>query len=228
VVDRLAHAPVVAQDPGEVGDVVVVGEDHAGVTDRPERLGGEEREHTRPAEQAGVHTVPPHADRLGAVLDQHRAGPVGHLGDRVHVGHLAEQVHRHDRPGTVADDRRQRVRVHGIAVRLDVDEHRLAARQHHRRGRREEGVDGHRHLVARLDAAGAQGEDQPVGAVVDGDRMPGAGVGGDRALELGHLAPMGVLAAVHDLADVRADRGPQRLERLRLREERYGRGLDRC
>ena len=71
--------------------------------------------------------------------------------------------------------------------RLDVDEHRRRAGVADRRDRRDEGERDGDDLVARADAGREQRQVQRAGAGVDGDRVLGAAVGGELALEAGDL-----------------------------------------
>jgi hypothetical protein len=98
VVERAARPAVVTQGRDGGRHLRVVGEHGSRVAERTERLGGEEGQDAAHPVQARVHTVPAHADRLGAVLDDRQAVPPGDGGDACHVGHRVEQMHRHHEP----------------------------------------------------------------------------------------------------------------------------------
>ena len=77
----------------------IVGDDHAAIAGRAEILRREEREAAVVADRAGAASLVLGADRLRGVLDDDQTVLAAIVHHRVHVGHLAVQVHRHDRPG---------------------------------------------------------------------------------------------------------------------------------
>jgi hypothetical protein len=96
-------------------------------------------------------------DALGRVF--HHAETVrlrqGH--DRVHLARHAGVVHRNDGPRPGRDGLLDPALVQVEGVLADVDEHRHAAPQHEGIRRRDEGVRGHDHLIARLDVQQQRG-----------------------------------------------------------------------
>ena len=128
--------------------------------------------------------------------------------ERVIVGRLAEQIHRHDGFGlerTVLLHQRDRglkaCRIHVEGVGQDIHEHRRGTRQrHHFRGSGE-GEGRHEHRIARTDAPGAQDQEQRVGAIGAGDGVLHAGPLRDVLFELRHLRTQNPLAAFHSRLD---------------------------
>jgi hypothetical protein len=82
----------------------------------------------------------------------------------VHVAGLARQVHRDDGPCTRGDGRSGPRDVHGQGVVVDVDEDRTGVEVADHLGRRREGGDGDKHLIAGPQANGLKGQVQGGGA----------------------------------------------------------------
>ena len=221
MVQRATGPAVVAQRVDGLGDRGIVGEDRAGVAERAERLGREERQHPTGAEQPGVHAVPPHADRLRAVLDDGQLVAPGQFQHTFHVRQLAEQMYGQDHPGPRRHRPLRAAQVERVRHRVDVAEARPAAGQHDGRRGGDEREGRQHHLIARSQSGRAQQKHQRVGTGAHTQRVPGAGPPGQGRLEPGDGAAVRVLAVIEDRCQFGAQPGPQRLERRALREERH-------
>ena len=116
----------------------------------------------------------PGAEGLGAVLHHPQAVRAGQVHDRRHVGRVAEDVDRQDRPRRGADARLDRRGVEAVGDRVDVAEDRRGAHPGDGLGRGVEGVRGGDDLVARPDVQGVERDDEGVGAVGDARAGPAA------------------------------------------------------
>ena len=114
------------------------------------------------------------------------------------VGRVAEQVDGDDRAGARRDGRLDRRRIE-VVVGADVGEHGHGADRGDRLGRGVEGVRRADHLVAALDADGAQRERERVGAVRDADAVRDAERGGGLLLEGLDLRAEDVATGVDDV-----------------------------
>ena len=124
------------------------------------------------------------------------------LQDRGHLGHLSEEVHGDDRPGSLRDP-------FGHPGRVDVEGHRVHIHEDGRGadpgddpGRREEGKGRGDDFVPRPDPLGHQREEEGVGPRRDADPAAGA-----------HVFGHGFLAGL--------DEGPEN-EALRLHDPGHG------
>ena len=144
--------------------------------------------------------------------------PVGrrHFHDGAHLGRLAVQVHRDDRPRPPCHRRRQ---LGGVDVErngVDIREDGLRAEPGDRPGRGEERVGGGDDLVARLDVQRHERDEQGVRAGRHADRVAAPAVCGDGLLERLHLRAQDELLrlqhAVDGLAELVAQRRVLRLE----------------
>ena len=190
----------------------VGGRDHPALADA-QLLLGEEAERAQLADRADLASgvVDARADRLGAVLDQHEPVLVAQLAQRRHVGGVAAEVHRDDRPRARRDAARDVLGVDVEVVRAaHVAQHRLGADVAGGAGARHERERGHDHLVARADAGRQAGEVQRGGAAGDRHRVGRADVVGERLLEglraRAHRQPAGLQAVEHGLHVLLGDR----------------------
>ena len=93
----LGLAAVHAQHVHALGERRIVGDAHAGIAEGAEVLGREERQAADVAEAAGAPLLRVRsADRLRGILDDLQPVAPRDLHERVHVGHLPVQVHRHE------------------------------------------------------------------------------------------------------------------------------------
>ena len=100
---------------------------------------------------------------LAGVLDDRKLVLSGDRQDRVHVGHVAPQMHRHDGRGPVGDRRLDLPgSIWNVSGSVSTKTGRAYCKQHGV-DRGDEGVGRYDHLVARLDADRRQrGEQAPV------------------------------------------------------------------
>ena len=95
----LVRRPVEAQATGAVRHLVAPGDDRAAVAQAWQVLRGEERERGRVCERTRAAAAARSAGRLGRILE-HRQSERREL---LHRSHVAEQMHRDDRPGARRD-----------------------------------------------------------------------------------------------------------------------------
>ncbi len=194
--------PVVAQHPDLRGQRGIVGGHRAAVAERAQVLAGEETETGGVAETSGMAPVQARAVRLRRVLDQQQAMLPRQGSQRGHVRQLAIQVHRHDRPRARADRALHAGRIQVEAERVRLHRHRQQPVLADRQEAGDEGVARHDHLVAVAQpaqfAVAAQDQAQRVHAVAHADRMFGAAIAGERALERVELLAQHVPARVDD------------------------------
>ena len=188
-----------------LGQSGVVGGEHAGVAKRAEVLGRIEAEATDCTERAGGLVIEARADGLGGVLDHVQAVALGDLTDGVHVGTLAEEMHRNDRPGERRDCVFDLLRVDVERPRIDINEHGLRAQPPDGAGRGEEREARHDDFVPFADVEGHQREEDGIAARSTGDGVLRAGECGDRFFELLHVRPEQEAAGVDDAGDGRED-----------------------
>ncbi len=92
---------VVAQVPGQLGNLAVVGRDHAALA-RGDDLVAVEAKAGGIAQPAGAPPLVLGAVRFGRILNHQQAVLLGQRPQRVHVGGVAVDVHRDDRPRAAA------------------------------------------------------------------------------------------------------------------------------
>ena len=95
--------PVDAQPGERPAEVGVIGGHQAAVAESAQVLGGVEAERRGLAEPAGATPLIRGPDGLGGVFENEEPVSAGDLVDRVHVGGLAVEVDRDDRPGPRRD-----------------------------------------------------------------------------------------------------------------------------
>jgi hypothetical protein len=163
--------------------------------------------------------------RLGGVLEQLEAMPVGDRAQWRHVGGLAVEMDGDDRARARADRRFDARGVDVAGGLVGLHRYRRRAGLAHREPGRDEGVRRNDHLVAGADAPGAQHEVQRVEAVADADRVGDAAVRGELALEGVDLGAEDVAARSEDaLARLAQRRRVRRVDAAEV-EERQG---DQC
>ncbi len=216
-----------AQDPHALREPARLHHAHARVAERAEILGREKRQATDVADAARAPPVSERGtDRLSRVFDDREPMLARDCVERVHVGHLAVEVHRHQRlhdaasaavHEPVADDlafarerRGDRGRGEIERRRIDVAEERPCAEPRDDAGRREEGERRRDDLVARADVERHQRDEQRVGAGRDADSEGRLRVGRDLFFELRDVRSENEALRVADLADGRFDLGAQR------------------
>ena len=156
-VEPLLHVvAVVAEAARQPGQVLVVGGDHAAFAAGGEGLVLAEAAAGDVAQRAGLLALVDAAEGLGVVLDDEQLVLLGEGVDRVHVAHVAVEVHRHDGLGALVDQLLGRLDAEAVVVEVHVGEARDGAGLHDGEAGGDEGVAGHDHLVARPDAQRGQ------------------------------------------------------------------------
>ena len=150
--------------------------------------------------------------------------PPGDLLDRTHLGGLAVEMHRNDRPGSRRDRRLDPPGVDVVGVGLDIDEDRPGTGPPDRSCRGEEGVRRGDHLVSRPDVEGQKRQQERVGTRSTTDTACGAAILGQLGLEPGDFRSEHEHLALENLADDRLDLVA---DRLVLRLEIQGGNTDR-
>ena len=167
--------------------MVVVSGKHAAVARAAEIFGGIEADATDRPQRACPAAFPFGADGLRGVLDHSRLGWLGKTIKRIHVGALAEKMHRNNRLSgrchQAADGNRIDVEGYGI----DVGKDRFGAQARGGASRGEEGEAGHNDLVARPHVRGHQGQQQGIAARGAAHGMFHAAVGGDGLFQIFHF-----------------------------------------
>ena len=157
----------VAQPPDAIGDVVPGCRQRPSVAECTEILGRVERVSGDRTEAADGLAVARGQVGLAAILDNREAVTIGDAGDRPHVGGLAVQVDRQDRRSPRCHRRRDRCRVDGQPIGIDVRKDRSCAGHHDRQGavggRKWRGDD----FIATADPECAQGNSDCIGAGPD-------------------------------------------------------------
>jgi hypothetical protein len=185
-----------------VGGRVVRGDHHATVAPGSEILAGEERIARHPPELTRdapfAVDLAARADRLRRVFNQLDAARLRDRHQLEHVGHLAVQVHGHDRAGARRDRALHRGGIDVERVRLNVHEHRCAAGIVDRAGRREERERRGNDFVARRQVQRLERQEQRIGAARAADAVLGVRHARDLDLELRHRGPHDELLRLDD------------------------------
>ena len=121
--------------------------------------------------------------RLSGVLKDEQAVTFRHRLDRVHLGRLAVQMHRHDRARSRRNRPLDTARVEGIGAWVYVDRDRNGSNVRNGEPARDKGLSRHDDFVPRANPGGAQHKTQSVKAIAYADGMFRAAVGGEFALE---------------------------------------------
>ena len=128
--------------------------------------------------------------RLARVFDDVEPGSRGNLGEGMHVGHLAVEVHGNDRARA---RRERRLRCGGIDTVVgvgNVGRYRYGAGLGDGLEGRDEGHGGDDDLVARRNARGEQAQPKGIEAARNADAMPAAAIGRKGALEVFDRGPV--------------------------------------
>ena len=198
---------------GELGPVVIVGEEGTAVAIAAEGLGGEEGGGGDVAKRTGTTAVDGTAEALGTVLEDEEAMLVGNAAQLGIVGGQAKQVDGDDDTGdedAVGND--------GLDSSLEggggdvergfvyIDEYGGGTFEGDNLGGGKEGEVGHEDGIALADAPDLQGEGEGIGAVGTGDTVAYADVLGELGLEfldgLAHDEGTGLHHTEHGAVDV--------------------------
>ena len=161
---------MVAEEPEPVGQVAVVGGDHAALTGG-DVLRRREAEHRGAAEPAHRSAAVRRPVCFGGILDEQDAGLIGDGREAVQVGRLAAVVDGHDGLGGGRDPAGHVGGVEVEGVGLYVGEDGRGAHVQHRGRGRDEGHGRHDHLVARADAEAEVDAGEGHRAAGEGDGM---------------------------------------------------------
>ena len=227
-------AAVGAELAAGFGDLVVVGGDEPGVAIGAKVFGGIEAEGSSVADgsrglayvgrrgaagqlAAGAAFIAG-AKALGAVFDDLEPVLFGDGHDAVHFAGAAEDVDGHHGFGARRDGGLQGVGIHVHRTEINVGEHGLGAEDGDGfcAGKKAEG--GGDDLVASLNACGAHGDDQRVGAGVHADGVLDAQKGCGLLFEGAAFGPHDELAAADHLFELGRELRPDFLD-LRLEVE---------
>ena len=190
-----------AQAGDAAGEALIGGGDHAGVAEAAEVLRRVEAERGGIAQTARAASVIPGTDGLRGIFQHEQPASLGDGVDRPHVGGLAVQMDRDDRPRLRRDGAFESCRVEVQGFGLDVDEDGRGAGAPDGAGGREERVRRGDDLVARPDSQGHQGQEQGVGARGAPDGEGGLAVAGGLRLELRDLGAEDEVLALDDAPD---------------------------
>ena len=187
----------VAEAAQPIGELLVIGQDHAALAGRHELVGVE----AEAAELAEAAASPPAfaaivaADRYSAPCASAASSMIaspccpGEPEDRVHVHRMPVDVDRHDGPRPAGDPGLDLRDVHAPGLRVGVDQDRRRPRVDDRQRARDDREGRQDDLVARADAEGRDGQlqgDRPVG---DRDAVSAPAVLGPGRLERVDEAP---------------------------------------
>lgn len=190
---------------------IVVGEDGAAVPIAAQGFAREKAGTGDGGQVTALAAFVAAAQALGRVFDDRQSVLVGDGVDGVHVGALAIQRDGNDGASARGDGGFQPGGVQGVGARVDVDVDGLGAQQGDGLGRGDVGEARGDDLVARPDPQRHLGDLQSIGAVGDGDAVPGAGIGGQAFFQLGDFRPQDELAVGQHALDVGIDFGFQAL-----------------
>ena len=178
-------SPLVTEAAEECVPLRLARDDHAAFT-RGHLLVGVEGEHPRVPQRAHRAMLVGGTDCFARILDHGEIVAARDLQDRVHVGWLSEDMDGEDGLHARAEcesSALQRLRVDGERIRVDVDEDGTGARVEHAIGRGDEAERRGEHEVAVADAGSDHAEVEAGGTTADADRVGGADVLADAALQ---------------------------------------------
>lgn len=194
----LLPAAVDSEHPGRIGQGIIVGGDHAPVTEGIQVLGGEEAVAAEGPHGSGLPALPGGPEALGTVFDDLQAMLGRHGLEAIHVAGAAEEVHRNDRLGAGRDGRLDQIGIDVEGAFLDVHEDRRGAHVADRLGGGKEGEGRGDHFVTGTDPQGPKGDVEGIGPGIEADGVLHAQVGGAFGLEGLLLGTEDELAGAHD------------------------------
>ena len=185
----LRLAPVHAQHPNPLRQLLIVRDHHPPVSVSPQILRRKERKTPHIPYRPRLPPLIRCADGLGRIL--HHLQPVlpRHLHNRIHIRHLSEQMHRKNRPGPIRNLLDNSCRIHVVRPRDDVHEHRSGAQSGYgtRRGKKRIGRSDD--LVPRSDVQRHQSKQQRIAPGRHTHRVLRIRVRSDLLLQRLHLRP---------------------------------------
>ena len=162
----------------------IVAGDHAAVAETAEVLAREKREAAVIADRTDPASLVLGTDRLTGVFDHDQIVLFRNLHDRVHIGRLAEEVHRDDRLRARRDLFRDLHRIDVVGHRVDIRKYRSRPDADDRAGRRKKGERRNDDLIAGADAFDHQRDDERIGTAGDADREIAGAIRSDLFFEL--------------------------------------------
>jgi len=214
-------------DHGETGSKIrVVGDAHSGIAKGAQIFGREEAQATDVADAAGTTALGiARTDRLRRIFDDPQLELAGDGHQRIHINHLAVEMHGHDGLDGATATPMQHFTVATLAVitqktldgstrqveggRIDIDEERQSPHARDGAGGGEKGVRRCNDGVLWADVECHQRREQGVGARRHTDTEAAAAVGGDGAFKLLHGGPEDEGLSVADTLDGGIDFGFQ-------------------
>src|SRR5206468_12924617 len=103
-----------AQHSQSLGQLLIIGDNHAAIPKSPKVLAGEKRKTAQGASRSARSAlVIPRANRLGGILDHSNAALCGNLQNGIQVKAAAEQMDRQDglRPGSELQKYGSRIQI---------------------------------------------------------------------------------------------------------------------
>src|SRR5262245_48316110 len=198
ILPSLSIFAVVPEQAGHAGHIGLVGRDGSAIPKTAENFEWIEAETACDSEASGSPGTKARAKRLGGVLDDQQAMPVGDGLYPGHVAHAAIQMDRQQHPRAARNRALDRLRIDEIVV-ADFDEHRRGPCVDDGRYRCHERMADRNYLVWRTDAGSQQRKVQRVVSAVDPDGVFHADERGEMLFEVAQLF------AVYEVA-VRQDR----------------------
>ena len=113
---------MIAEQPYAISQLRVVGGHHSTVAKGPQILRWIKTESTKMPNRSGASSVILRADSLRRILDNIEFMTIGDLHDRIHLGNLSVQVHRHDGPRSIGYRHLNLIRINIEGERVDVYE----------------------------------------------------------------------------------------------------------
>lgn len=177
------HEAEVAQAAAGLGQLLVVGDDHAAFAGG-DVLVGVEAEGADIAEAAAGAAFVGLSMHLSGVFEHFQAVLTGQFQHRVDIYRQAEDVDHHDGLGAGGDAGLDLAYVHVPGDRVAVHQHRLCPASDDLADAGDDGEAGHDDFVAGADAQGVNSGIQGGGAVADGDGVTAAHALGESLFEL--------------------------------------------
>jgi hypothetical protein len=129
-------------------ELIIVGDHGAGFSVCAQVFSRVETKATEISDGTGLASFVLGAVCLRSVLDHKQAIFAGDVEDWIHVGHLSEQVHRHNSLGLGGDSPLNQLRVHVVGLLIDIYKHRGGAAKTDRFGCCDEGIRNSNYLIA--------------------------------------------------------------------------------
>ena len=135
---------------------------------------------------------------MGRIFDHGNAIRLGDIENRVHVGTLAEEMHRHDRLRPTRDLLFDFVSIDVVRQRVDIREHGRRPESGHGAGRGKERERRHDDFIAGADIESREGQQERIGPIGTTDGVVRPAIFGGFGLERGHFRAKDHLAGLQD------------------------------